>query len=115
MAQDGVTHVIEVGDLHPVEQDHVLELHGIAHDDVFPDDGAAADEGAVPHLGAVVDDTGSFDPGAGVHPGVFGDPDVFRRMVELLRGEGGTQGEDEPRDMLQDLPGVFPALEQGRG
>src|SRR5699024_2101674 len=59
VAQDGVAHVVIVRGLHLVEQDDVLELHGVAHDAALADDGAAAYKRAMPHLGLVVDDTGA--------------------------------------------------------
>ena len=76
-AQDGVPHVVVMGGLDVVKEDHVLQLHGVAHHGLLAHDGAAPDEGAVADLRLVVDDAGAADVGGGEHLGVLGDPHVL--------------------------------------
>ena len=89
VAQDGVAHVVVVGHLDVVEQDHVFQLRGVAHHAVVAHQGVAPDEGAGTHLGLVADDAGAADVGGGEDRGVPGDPDVLRDLgvIVFLRGE----------------------------
>ena len=95
-----------------VEQDDVLELHGVADDGVLADDGAAADEGAVADLRAVVDDAGRAEVGGGEDLRVLGDPDALGGVVKFLRVERGAELQDEALDLVEHLPGVGLALEE---
>ena len=112
VAQHRVPHIIIVGGLHVVKEHHVLQLHGVAHHGVFAHDGAAPDEGAVAHLGPMVDDAGGAQVGRGKDFGVLGHPDPFIGLVILRRVQALAQLQDEGLDLIQHLPGVGLAFKQ---
>ena len=104
-----------MGGLDIVEEDHVFQLHRVAHHGLLAHDGAAPDEGAVADLRPVVNDAGAADVSRGKHLGVLGDPHVLGGVVKLLRREGGPQLEDKVAELSQHLPGVGLALEERGG
>ena len=111
IAQNGVAYIIIMGHLHVVEEDHVLQLGGVAHHAVVAHQGAAPDEGALAHLGAVADDAGAVDIGGGEDGGVLGDPHVGGGVVILRLAEGGAQGQDQVGDAGERLPGIGELLQ----
>ena len=112
IAKDRVTHVIIVGGLHIVKEHHVLQLHGVAHHGVLAHDGAAPDEGAVAHLGPMIDDAGGAQIGGGENLGVLGHPDTLAGLVILRRVQACAQLQNEGLDLIQHLPGVGLAFKQ---
>ena len=105
IAQDAVAHVVVVGRLHAVEQDDVLQLHGVAHHAVVAHQGAAADERAVAHLRACADDAGCAQIGGGRHHGGLVYPNL-RRTLRKVRLQCGPQLPDQVTDAGQRLPGI---------
>ena len=112
--QDRVADIIIVGGLNIVKEDHVFQLHGVAHHSLLADDSAAADERAVPNLRLMVDDAGPADVGRGEHFGVFCNPDILAGVVILIQGQGCAQGLDVVAQLTQNFPGVGLALKQRR-
>ena len=105
VAQNGVAYIVVVGRLHIVEKDDVFQLHGVAHHAARAHQRAAADKGAVAHLGVGADDAGAGDGGGG--------GDVRRLMYPDLRGKGQVvavqrraQRADTVRQPGERLPGV---------
>lgn len=107
VAQDGVAHIVVVRGLDVVEEDHVFQLHRIAHYTVGSHQSGTPDEGAVAYLGLRTDDAGCAQVGGGGHHGGFVDPDVLLGLAVLLSGELAAQGEDQVLDAVQGLPGVL--------
>ena len=93
-----------MGGLDVIEQDHVFQLHGVAHHAVCAHQSAAADEGAVAHLRFRPDDAGAAQIGRGSHGGGFMHPHLGGNFVVIL--QRGAEGEDEILDARQRLPGV---------
>ena len=87
VAQDGIPHVVVVGHLHSVEEDAVLQLGGIAYHTVVPHQRAAANIGAMPHLGVLPDDGGGRNMGTCPFVGntTYSLPKYFA-IVSLLPG-----------------------------
>ena len=107
IAQDGVSHIVVVGGLHVVEQDHVFQLHGIAHHAVGPHQGRAPDKRTVAHLSLRPNDAGRPQIGCGEHHRRFMHPDLGGGLVIFLRRQRSPQGQDQLLDPVQGLPGVL--------
>ena len=115
VAQDGIPHVVVVGHLHPVEEDAVLQLGGVAHHATLPDEGRAADEGAMPNLGILPDDGGGSDIGRRGYRGGLSDPDALGGVVIAGGVKGRADLADDRGDIGEDLPGVLGMLQPGAG
>ena len=94
-----------MGGLDVIEEDDVLQLHAVAHDAVRAHKGAAADEGAVAHLGVGTDDAGRSQIRGGEHLRRLMHPDVLADLLVIL-AQRGTEAEDERLDALERLPRV---------
>ena len=105
VAQNAVAHVVVVGDLDVVEENCVLQLHGVAHHAVGAHQRTAPDEGAVPDFRARADDAGGTQIGRGGHGGGFMDPDGGGNFPVALKLR--AEGENQFLDPAQGLPGIF--------
>ena len=105
VAQDAVAHIVVVGRLYAVEQDDVLQLHGVAHHAARAHQGAAPDERAVAHLRVRADDARSAQEGRGRDPGGLMYPHV-RGGAFVVRSQRRAEGQDQVGDAGQRLPGI---------
>lgn len=105
VAQNTVAHIVVVGRLHPVEQDDVLQLHGVAHHAAVAHQCAAPDERAVAHLRTGADDARRPQIGRGCHRGRLMHPYLRRRLSEVLP-QRRAQLPDQLADAGQRLPRV---------
>ena len=101
-----------MGHLHLVEQDHILQLHGIAYHAAVAYQSAAANEGAMPHLGFGADDARCAQISGGrylsgvVNPYMLADLGIFF-------AQRAAQGDDIFFDTLQRFPGIVKLLQIG--
>ena len=79
-----------MGHLHPVKQDDVFQLGGIAYHGPFPHQGVPPDKRAVAYLGPGADNDGFPHEGGGRQHGCLMDPDAGAGRRVLLLGKGGT-------------------------
>ena len=114
VAQNGVAHIVVVGNLDIVKENHIFQLRGVAHHAVGPHQGVAPDKGPGAHLGLRPDDAGPCNKVVGVNFGGFVDPHLFLGVVVLLLGEVLPQLPDKGADFWQSLPGIFHGLQQRR-
>ena len=105
VAQDAVAHIVVVGRLHTVEQDDVLQLHGVAHHAAVAHQGAASDKRAVAHLRTGADDTRRAQIGRGRHRGRSVHPHLRCPLLKLLP-QRRAQLPDQVADTGQRLPRV---------
>ena len=106
VAQDRISHVIIVGNLHFIEEDHVLKLRGIPHHNSLSHNGVAPDEGALAHLRVLADNGRPVDISGLKHGGGLGDPHILPHLVILFRRKGLSQLLDKGADLRKHLPGI---------
>ena len=105
IAEDTVAHIVVVGRLHVIEQDDILQLHGVAHHAMGAHQRAAADKGAVAHLRLRADDARAGDGCRGrdvrrpVHPHLRAKGQIF--AVQLC-----AQRTNAVRQVGERLPGI---------
>ncbi len=89
VAEDGIAHIIEVGDFTVVEEHAVFELAGVPKHAVVTDDDVLPHIAASADLAVLPDPRGPFDVGTGLHDGTFSQKDV------LTHDSGGMHGAED--------------------
>ena len=106
VAQDAVAHIIIMRNLNAVEEDHILQLHGIAHHASAAHQGGAADKCTVADFGICANDAGCAQIGRGSNLGGLVNPDGGRNF-DIIFSQLGAEGQDQLADACQRLPGEF--------
>jgi hypothetical protein len=115
MAENGVTHVVVVGSLGPVEEKSLFQLRGVANHAMIPDDNVFPDIGIVPDLAVPADDRRAFDHHAVFDDRAFPDRDLVpdpRHTVASVAQAGTDMLLDVVRQARQRFPGMRATLEQ---
>ena len=111
-SENTVAHIVVMRNLYLVEQNHILELRGIAHCRASSDDGAAADKRALPDSCFLIDNAGSADICAVKYLRTLCDPDILSSLFKPVLGELIAQSDNEIGDVSQNFPWICPAVEQ---
>jgi hypothetical protein len=117
VADDGISHVIEVGNIGMIEQQRICQLTSISHNAVVADDHVLAKVGIMPNLTVAADNRRAFD-----HDAVFdhrplpnehllSNKSIALALIVQLWAEIRSQ---VGLDFSQCLPRVLAAVEQGR-
>ena len=110
-AQDGVAHIIVMGDLDLIEQDHVFKFCGVSHHSALTHQGIAPQEGTVAHLRIFPDDDIFSQIGTFKNPGRFMDPDSLTAFFIFAFRQTVPQLQDKIPDPGKGLPGVLTLLQ----
>jgi len=105
VAKNGIAHIVIVGNLYPVKEDHVFQLRGVSHHGSCPHQGVPPDESAVADLCSGADDARAGDAGCGRNLRVLRNPDFLRRMVIDCRIQRRPQCPEEAANLRQGFPG----------
>ena len=92
--------------LYFVEQDDVFKLGGVSDYRAFSDQGAAADECTVAHLGVFADDNRSVQIGAVKYLRCLMNPDIFTAFLIFCWIQAISQFDDKITETCQRLPWV---------
>ena len=114
IAKDTVSHIVVMGHLHLIEENHVFQLCGIADHRSLSHDGAAPDKGTVAHLGFLIDDERAIQAGRGSHFRAFRNPDVSPPFLITVFRKAVSQLDDKILDLRQNLPGIFRPFKNSR-
>ena len=114
IAKDAVSHIVVMGHLHLIEENHVFQLCGIADHRSLSHDGAAPYKGTVAHLGILIDDERAIQAGRGSHFRAFRNPDVFPPFLITVFRKAVSQLDDKILDLRQNLPGIFRPFKNSR-
>jgi len=105
IAQNAVAHIIEVGNLYIVKQNHIFQFHRVAYYTVFAHKSAAADIGTVPDFRIGSNDTGCAQICAGSHGSRFVYPDSGLDFFVFI-SQSRTELQNQILNALQSLPGI---------
>ncbi len=61
ISQNGISYIIIMGNLHLIEQDHILKFCRISHNGAFADNGISTDKSAMPDFRVLADDCRAMD------------------------------------------------------
>ena len=61
IAENGISHIIVMGNLYLIKQDYVLKLGRISHDGSFADNSISTDKSAMPDFRILADDRWPMD------------------------------------------------------
>ena len=115
MAEDGVAHIVEVGNLGTVEDDAVFEFAGIAENSIVADDDIFADVASGADLAAVADPGRAFDHGALFDRGAVTDVNrvADEGTSDLFTVDGGLEAKLQVGgDERQRFPDIGHFLEE---
>ena len=111
VAQNAVTHIVVVGHLDIVENDHIFQFYGVAYHAIAAHKGAAPDKGAMPHFGFRTDDAGRADKSGRSDLCAAVSPYLRSNLGIFVRRQLTAQRDDHLLDALQRLPGIGKAGE----
>ena len=116
VAEDGITHVVEVRNLRGVEDDAVFEFAGVAEDGIVAHDDIFADVATGADLAAIADPSRAFDHGALFDRGAVADVDGIadKGAADLFAMDGRLEAELEiGGDEREGFPDIGHLLKQG--
>ena len=110
-AEDAVTHIVEMGDLHLVKQNHIFQFYRITYHTIITNQRAAADKCAVPHFGSGTNDTRRAQIGGGSDDSSFVRPDLGCDLMKFILRKGGTELQDHILYAFQSFPWIVKTLQ----
>ena len=112
VAQNGIPHIIIMGYLYFIKQNHVLQLRGISHYSPFAHNSVSPDESAVAYLGLFSDNSRPVDIGGGRYRSALCHPHIFSPLLIFRRVQGSAQLQNKGADFRQKLPGIDRSLKK---